>query len=83
MSTMQHAAERFVHGVKPGQGWEAWEPSCHPDAGSRKLGTSAVGMEADDSLRAFAESTKALLALFPDLREELRSLAFDMQLGWA
>jgi hypothetical protein len=34
-------------------------------------------MEVHDSLRAFAESNKALVALFPDLREELRSLAID------
>lgn len=77
MSTMQQAAERFMLGVKPGQGWEAWQPFCHPDATFRKLGTSSVGMEVHDSLREFAESTKALVALFPDLREELRSLAID------
>ncbi len=34
-------------------------------------------MEVHDWLREFAESIKALLAPFPDLREELRSLAID------
>lgn len=77
MSTMRQAAERFIHSVKPGQGWEAWEPYCHPDASFRKLGTSSLGIEVHDSLREFAESTKALLVLFPDLREELHSLATD------
>jgi len=77
MSTLEQTAERFLQTVKPGQGWEAWQPFCHPDAGFRKLGTSAVGMEVHESLPDFAESTKVLVALFPDLRQELRSLAID------
>jgi len=77
MSTIRQAAERLLRHVKPGQGWESWQPFCHPDAGLRKVGTSSVGMEVHESLPEFADSTKVLLALFPDLREELSSLAID------
>jgi predicted ester cyclase len=77
MSTIKQTAERFLRNVKPGQGWDAWQPFCHPDASFRKLGTSAVGMEVHESLPEFAESTKLMAALFPDLRQDLRSLAID------
>ena len=56
MSTMQQATERFVRSVKPGHGWEAWQPFCHPDAGFRKLGTSSMGIEVDSlRVRGFDE----------------------------
>lgn len=83
MSTLSQSAERFVVSVAPGQRWEAWRPYCHPDATFRKVGTSSVGMEVHDSLREFAESTKAMVAVFPDLRVELRSLAVDEEHGIA
>jgi len=77
MSAIRQAAERILQNVKPGHGWEAWQPYCHPDATFRKVGTSSVGMEVHESLPAFAESTKVMAALFPDIREEVRSLAID------
>ncbi len=74
MSAMTETAERFFEACETGQGWDACQQYCHPDA---TFSAQATALEGVDSLEAYTEWMKGLLTPLPDGRAELCSFAVD------
>jgi predicted ester cyclase len=76
MALITEIAGKFFAACETGQGWEACQAYCLPDASF----SSQAGAVADlRSLRQYADWMKGLLTILPDGRYEIKSFATDDQ----
>lgn len=79
MDSIKQTAADFFHACETGQGWEACEKFCHPDA---SFSVQADTFAAIERLEDYTEAMKGLVTgPIPDGSYELKSLAVDEQRG--
>ena len=76
MSSIKETAMEFFDACETGQGWQGCQQYCQPDA---TFSAQAGALAGVDTLRAYTEWMKGLLAPVPDGRYELRSFAVDKE----
>ena len=79
MNPITETASAFFDACETGQGWQACQRFCHPDASFSAQADTFAGIE---TLEAYTEAMKGLLSgPIPDGHYELRSLAVDEERG--
>jgi predicted ester cyclase len=74
MTSIRDTAERFFNSCETGDGWDGCEQYCHPDA---TFAAQADVLNGVDTVEAYTEWMKGLLAQLPDGNAEVRSFAVD------
>jgi predicted ester cyclase len=74
MTSIKDTAERFFDACETGQGWEACQQYCHPQA---TFAAQVGALDGVQTLEAYTEWMKGLLTLLPDGTAEVRSFAVD------
>lgn len=72
--SIRETAEQFFDACETGKGWEACKQYCHPQATFAAQAEALVGVE---TVEAYTEWMKGLLAPLPDGNYEVRSFAVD------
>jgi predicted ester cyclase len=74
MTSIRDTAQRFFDACETGKGWDGCEQYCQPGATFAAQVDALAGVE---TLEAYTEWMKGLLALLPDGSAEVRSFAVD------
>jgi SnoaL-like polyketide cyclase len=74
MASIADTAAQFFDACETGMGWAGCEPYCRPDATFSGQTDVLAGV---DTLAAYTEWMKGLLAILPDGTAEVRSFAVD------
>lgn len=74
MNAMVTIADRFHDACMGGEGWEACQHYCLPDATFAHEGALLTDVR---TLEAYTEQVKAMLVPIPNLRREVRAIAVD------
>lgn len=72
--SIRETAEQFFDACETGKGWEACKQYCHPRATFAAQAEALVGVE---TVEAYTEWMRGLLAPLPDGNYEVRSFAVD------
>jgi predicted ester cyclase len=74
MTSIRATAQRFFDACETGQGWDGCKQYCQPGATFAAQSEALAGVE---TLEAYTDWMKGLLALLPDGNAEVRSFAVD------
>jgi len=74
MTSLRETARLFYDACETGQGWDACQQYCHPEA---TFSAQAPALAGVDTLQAYTEWVKSLATPMPDNRYEVRSFAVD------
>jgi predicted ester cyclase len=74
MTSIRDTAERFFDACESGKGWDGCEQYCQPGA---TFAAQVDALDGVETLEAYTEWMKGLLALLPDGHAEVRSFAVD------
>jgi predicted ester cyclase len=74
MSTMKATAEKFFEACETGKGWDGCQQYCQPGATFSAQAGALAGVE---TLQAYTDWMKGLMAIVPDGTYEIKSFAVD------